>query len=252
MDYPERDEVVIVTITKVLDYGVFVELLEYDNTKGFVHISNVSTTWVKNIRNFVKMGQMRAAKVLNIDQQKGQVDLSFGAVSSGREKQKINDYRQFKRSEKLIEALAKQNDKKFDDVWDKVAEPLIEEFGTLHDGFKKVALGNDVTKIIPKEWIKPLKELVEKNITISEKVLRGTAKASSFSSNGLADVKEVLGEMEKIKGCELIYTGAGSFSVTCSALTFKEAEKILDQAVENAEAKAKKVNAKFSFKKIED
>jgi translation initiation factor 2 subunit 1 len=252
MDYPERDEIVIVTVTKVLDYGVFVELLEYNQAKGFVHISNVSRTWVKNIRNFVKLGQIRAAKVLNIDMQKSQVDLSFGAVSAQREKQKINDYRQFKRSEKLIEALAKQNNKKFDDVWEAVAEPLIEEFGTLHDGFKKIALGSEIDKIIASEWIKPLKELVEKNISISEKILRGVAKVSSFSSTGLEDVKEIVKEMEKVKGCEIIYNGAGSYSVSCTALTFKSAEKILNSVVEGAEKIAKKKGAVFSFKKIED
>jgi translation initiation factor 2 subunit 1 len=252
MDYPERDEVVIVTITKVLDYGVFAELLEYNNSKGFVHISNVSTTWVKNIRNFVKIGQIRAAKVLNIDQQKGQVDLSLAAVSSPREKQKINDYRQFKRSEKLIEALAKQNNKEFDLVWEKVADPLIEEFGTLHDAFKKIALGNSIDKVVSKEWVKPLKELVEKNISISEKILRGTIKLSSVSSTGLNDVKEVMKGMEKIKGCEVAYVGSGSYSVSVTALTFKEAEKILNTAIEAAEKTAKKKGVSFSFKKIEE
>ena len=249
MDLPERDEVVIVKITKVLDYGVFVEIIEYDNTRGFVHISNVASTWIKNIRNFVKNGQIRAAKVLNIDRDKGQVDLSFASVSSGREKQKINDYRQFKRSEKLIEALAKQNKKKFDDVWEKVAEPLTEEFGTLHEAFKKIAMGKNIKGIVPKEWEKPVKELVEKNITISEKFLKGTAKVSSRSPKGVKDVKEVLGEMESIKGCEVIYAGAGSYSVSCGATTFKEAEKILNESIQNAEKKAKKLNTKFEFKR---
>jgi translation initiation factor 2 subunit 1 len=252
MEYPDRNEIVIVEITKVLDYGVFAELLEYNNAKGFVHISNVSNTWVKNIRNFVKLGQIRAAKVLNIDVQKNQVDLSFGSVSSQREKQKINDYRQFKRSEKLIEALAKQNKKDVDEVWEKVAEPLIEEFDSLHDAFKKIAMGADIEKIIPKIWIIPLKELVDKNIKISEKVLKGNVKVSSVSSNGLDEVKEVLKDLQKIKGCDIIYVGAGTYAVSFVASTFKLAEKALNDFVKRGEELSKKKGVNFSFKKTDE
>ena len=77
MDYPERDDLVVVRVSQILDYGVFVELLEFNNVRGFVHISNVSSSWVKNIRNFVKPNQVRVAKVLNVDVTKRQIDLSF-------------------------------------------------------------------------------------------------------------------------------------------------------------------------------
>ena len=70
MEYPDRNELVVVKVTQILDYGVFAELLEYGNAKGFIHISNVSSSWVKNIRNVVKSNQVRVAKVLNIDVEK--------------------------------------------------------------------------------------------------------------------------------------------------------------------------------------
>jgi len=81
MDYPARDDLVIVRITQILDYVVFFEPMENNNIRGFVNIGNVSTSWVKNVRNFVKMNQIRAARVLNIDQAKGQFDLSCAGVT---------------------------------------------------------------------------------------------------------------------------------------------------------------------------
>jgi len=71
-EFPEVGEIVIGKIVKVLDYGVFMDLIEYEGLQGFVHISNVSSSWIKNIRNFVKEGQIRAGKVTNIDQSKNQ------------------------------------------------------------------------------------------------------------------------------------------------------------------------------------
>ena len=88
IEYPKISDTVICKVTKVTDYGVFVELLEYDKLEGFVHVSQVSSTWVKNIHNHAKANQIRAAKVLHIDTYKNQIDLSFNRVTSAEEKEK--------------------------------------------------------------------------------------------------------------------------------------------------------------------
>jgi len=105
---PEPGEIIIGRIFKVLDYGVFMELLEYEGLQGFVHISNVSSSWIKNIRNFVKEGQIRAGKVINIDRSKRQVDISLTKVSANAQREKIEEYKQGKRSQKLVELLAQK------------------------------------------------------------------------------------------------------------------------------------------------
>src|SRR3989339_2184647 len=105
---PEPGEIIIGRIFKVLDYGVFMELLEYEGLQGFVHISNVSSSWIKNIRNFVKEGQIRAGKVINIDRSKRQVDISLTKVSQNSQREKIEEYRQGKRAQKLVELLAQK------------------------------------------------------------------------------------------------------------------------------------------------
>ncbi len=252
MDYPEKDELVVVKINQILNYGVFVELLEYNNMRGFVHISNVSSSWVKNIRNIVKMNQVRVAKVMNVDIQKRQIDLSFAGVSSQREKQKLTEFKQVNREEKLIELLAKQEKKKFNDVWKEVAEPLIEEFGSLYEAFEKISLGRDFSNLIPKNWVAPVNELVEKNIVVSVKSLSATIKATSLKESGLENIKKIFSEVEAVKGCNVIYQGAGSYKVTCSAQTFKEAEKTLEKINENAEKNSKKLGVSFSFKMDEE
>jgi len=58
VDFPNINDVVICKVTKIADFGVFAELLEYDNMEGFVHISQISSTWIKNIHNNVKQKQI--------------------------------------------------------------------------------------------------------------------------------------------------------------------------------------------------
>ncbi len=251
MNYPDKDEFVVVKVNQILDYGVFVELIEYGKTRGFVHISNVSSSWVKNIRNLVKINQVRVAKVLNTDLEKRQIDLSFAGISPQMEKQKMTEFKQVNREEKLVALLAKQENKTFDEVWDAIADPLIEEYGSLYKAFEKVALGEDISKLIGKEWVEPVKDLVEKNIVLSQKVIKGVVKAKSINNAGLAFIQKIFEEMHSTKGCSVIYGGAGTYQVNCIAPTFKEAEKILKESIEKGEKSAKKSNVEFSFKQEE-
>ena len=251
MDFPQRDDFAVVRIMQILDYGVFVELLEYKNVRGFVHISNVSSSWVKNIRNFVKMNQVRVAKVLNVDLDKNQIDLAFAGINPMRERQVLTQFKQINREEKLIEILSKQTKKSFDDVWASVVEPLVAEHGSLFEAFEKIALGYDPSPLLAKEWVAPVKDLVEKNIVVSKKEISGKLKLSSLVSNGLGAIKEVIADAEHSNGCVVSYAGGGSFNVSCAGLTFKEADKTLSSAIERAEKKAKKIGVNFEFKRNE-
>ena len=51
-------------VTGITKFGVFVDLGE--GKSGMVHISEVSTTYVKEITDFIKMGETVKVKILNI------------------------------------------------------------------------------------------------------------------------------------------------------------------------------------------
>ena len=61
-------------VTGITKFGAFVDL--GDNVTGMVHISEVAPTFVKEITEFVTMGQTVKVKVLNIGEE-GKVSLSI-------------------------------------------------------------------------------------------------------------------------------------------------------------------------------
>ncbi len=61
-------------VTGITNFGVFVDLGE--NQTGMVHISEVAQTYVSDIREFVKEGDIVKMKVLNIGDE-GKVSLSI-------------------------------------------------------------------------------------------------------------------------------------------------------------------------------
>jgi len=53
VEWPEAGELVVATVERIADYGAYVMLDEYGR-EGLLHISEISSTWVKNIRDFIR------------------------------------------------------------------------------------------------------------------------------------------------------------------------------------------------------
>ena len=65
-------------VTGIQPYGAFVSLDE--NTQGLVHISEVTHGYVKDINEFLKVGDEVNVKVLSIDENAGKIGLSICAT----------------------------------------------------------------------------------------------------------------------------------------------------------------------------
>lgn len=250
---PEAGEIVIGRVTKVLDYGVFLELLEYDGIQGFVHISNVSSSWIKNIRNFVKEGQMRAGKVTNIDRHRGQIDISLTKVSQSQQREKIEAYRQSKRAQKLLEMLAAQVKEKPGAAWKEVAEPLLENYESLYDAFQAILADESVLSLVPKKWVASLKEIVEKNYELPEKTVRGEVTVLVPGSSGVESLKKALvaGQKKGGKHVQIFYEGSGKYDVRATSTDYKKADKLLKFVSDEIISQATSFGGKASFEKVE-
>ncbi|HLC92651.1 MAG TPA: translation initiation factor IF-2 subunit alpha [archaeon] len=254
INFPEPGEIVIGRITKVLDYGVFIELLEYDGLQGFVHISNVSSSWIKNIRNFVKEGQIRAGKVINIDRYKKQVDISLTKVSQNSQREKIEEYRQGKRAQKLIELLAQKVGAKPEEAWAEVAEPLLEKYDSLFDAFQALLItGESTLPEMAKKWVAPLVELVGSNFEVPEKTVRGRLSINVPGAGGVESLKKALlaGEKKGGKHIEIFYEGSGKYAIKATSIDYKSADKLLGAVSDEIISVASSEGGKAEFEKIE-
>src|SRR5947209_10070348 len=83
--FPEVGDLVVATVKRVEDYGAYVKLDEFAGIEGLVHISEMATTWVRNIRDHAREGQKLVLKGLRVNPQRNQKDLSLRRVT-GREK----------------------------------------------------------------------------------------------------------------------------------------------------------------------
>ena len=72
--YKEND-VVNVVVTGIEKYGVFVKIDKEYN--GLIHISEISHNYVKNIFDFVNLGEEIKAKIISIDEDTKQMKMSI-------------------------------------------------------------------------------------------------------------------------------------------------------------------------------
>ncbi|MEM0346916.1 MAG: S1 RNA-binding domain-containing protein, partial [Thermoplasmatales archaeon] len=47
---PEVGDIVVCTVKEVRDFGVVCTLDEFNNKEGFIHISEITSGWIKYIR----------------------------------------------------------------------------------------------------------------------------------------------------------------------------------------------------------
>jgi translation initiation factor 2 subunit 1 len=251
-EIPDVGETVVCKVRQVLGYGAFVELVEFGDKKGFVHVSQVASRWVKNIRNYVKEGQVRAAKVLSIDRARGQIDLSFNKVSSQAQRARIEEWKQLKRSKKLLDVLAKSEGKAFELAWESVAVPLLENYDSLGEAFQNIALlGAEGAEGVGKEWLKPLVELVQKSVPVPQKTLSGFLFARSLAPDGVDIIRGMLAGIEKSGGgnVKIFYSGGGKYDMRATAPDFKSAEKLLENSAEAAIKAMKASGGEARFEK---
>ena len=229
VEYPKVNSLVVCEVTKITNYGVFAELLEYDNLEGFIHISQVSSSWIKNIHNHAKINQIRAAKVLKIDTYKNHIDLSFNRISNADEKRKISEYRLFKRAQSLLTVIAKELGVSFDDAWDHIAEPLILKERNLYTGFVNFLKYGSESYDIDKKYLSKLKEVLEKNITIKDKTITYFIEVSCAKADAANIISDAFKKsLKNVTKCDVIYAGPGKYKMTVTAIDYKTAAKKLD------------------------
>ena len=88
MSLVEQGDFLIARVAEVKNYGAVLNLIEYEGEQGFVHISEVTSGWIKYIRDFIREGQMVVCKVLKskAEAKRGMIDLSIRQVSGHKKK----------------------------------------------------------------------------------------------------------------------------------------------------------------------
>ena len=233
---PEEGELVLCTVTSVQFHSVFVDLDEYGKG-GLIHISEVAPGRIRNIRDFVKEGKKIVCKVLNINKEKGYIDLSLRRVNESEKRKKVDDIKKEQNAEKIVEIAASKIGLKTEELYKVISEKILKKHSTLHEFFEEVVKNEPELEIlgVEKKWHKILDEVIKQRIKPTEVEIKGKLKITTYAPNGIEIIKESLKKAEEAaKGRVVIsYLGSGLYRFMVSAPDYKEAEKLMRNATEN-------------------
>ena len=254
-EWPESGDLVIATIESVMDYGAYANLDEYSR-RGFLHISEISSARIRNVRDFVRENQKMVLKVLRIDIEKGHIDLSLRRVTKRERIEKIKSWKKDRKGDALLHAVAEKMGLPIHEVYQKAGVILEEKYG-LYDGFEKVVKeGIDVlTKLeIPEDLAKVIAQVAEERIKIKTVQVRGVIEVRCMKPNGVRCIQEAFSGAKKAQEAkdakiEFAVIAAPKYSVEVSADNWKRAEEVLDKVSEEVVANITKAGGHGSFKR---
>jgi translation initiation factor 2 subunit 1 len=245
-DFPEIDEILVAIVKKILPYGAFCSLPEY-KTEAFLHISQVSNGWVKNIHEFISEGQTIVVKVSHIDPDKNQIDISLKSVTEDEKRKKTDSIKRATRGQKLLEFAIKNSKSKetFEEVKNKIEkefEDVLSMFEECHED-EKIIAELEIPKKLKDEIIKVSKTSIKK----SEFIIEGTALLSCYSADGVEKIKEIL-SLEN-PNLNIHYLGAPRYKMSFKCKDYKQGEKELSKLISKIEKKAEESACSFEFKR---
>ena len=85
----EKDEIITGYVTGIEPYGIFVSLDDYYD--GLIHISEISSDFVRNVSDYAKMGETIKVKVLDVNEKKHHIKLTIKDIDYRDEKNKKID-----------------------------------------------------------------------------------------------------------------------------------------------------------------
>jgi len=241
--WPESGELVVGDIDEIEDFGVFVDLKEYEDKRGLVHVSEVASGWIKNVRDHVNEGQTVVAKVLDVDEESQQIDLSLKDVNEHQRSDKIQEWKNEQKADNWLElAFGEELD---DETYTSIANALLAEFGSLYDGFEQAAIhGHEALEDadLDDDETDAIVETARENVSVPYVNVTGYVDLESPDSDGADDVKEALkaaegnGAVPEEVDLEVTYVGSPEYRIKVRAPNYKTAERELEASADRAVA----------------
>jgi translation initiation factor 2 subunit 1 len=253
-EWPEPGELVIATIETVTDYGAYAKLDEFDK-RGLLHVSEISSSWIRNIRDFVREGQKMVLKVLRVDLEKGHIDLSLRRVTKRERIEKVLSWKKERKAEALLRGVAEKLGLTNEELYEKAGKLIEEKYG-LYEGFEKTAIegAEALTEIgVPENLASAFVVVAQERIRPKLVKVKGVLEIRCMKPNGVKIIKEAFekAKSEKTKDATITFyvIAAPKYSIEAAAENYKRAEDVLQKAANSVVSNITKAGGQGTFRR---
>jgi len=249
---PEAGEIVVCTVREITSHGIYVNLDQYGGMNGFLHVSEISTGWVRNIERVAKPQQKLVLKVIRANRQRQEIDLSLRQVTNEERRAKVIEWKRGERALAIMNAVKKKLGLD-DGTLAAYSGKLEEGFGTLYEALETAAKKGEkgLSSLgLPPGVSKVVAESAGEKIVPPRYEIGALVEVSSRSAEGIEEVKKTLLAAVGSSSADvrITYAGAPKYRVRITADDYKQAEKALDSVIQKIKDGVGK-HQEFSFKR---
>ncbi len=251
---PETGDLVIGTVKSIFDHGVYVDLDEYEDLQAYCHVSEVSSTWVRNIRNVMRLGKKVVGRVMRVKEH--QIDISVKRVSDGLKRKKVEETKKYKTAITLLEMGAKKKKISFETARAEVEDLCTDYYGSLHHAFEESLFGGESVFSeagVSEEWATILTDIAKKNLTIPKVEISRDLEIICWEGNGVNMIRDALKKASKSReeieageeelDMNVYVRGAPMYRFAISARDYELAEELMAKVISTIEDSLSEYNA---------
>lgn len=255
-EWPEVGEVTVGTVKSVYDYGAYIALDEYNGKIGFLHVSEVSTTWVRSIRDYVEEGRKIVVKVIRVDPEKAHIDLSLRRVSESEKREALKIWKRKRSGSILLARACREAGLNYEEFITRYGDIVREEFEDFYGLFEAVVEKGveALNKLnLPENLIKAIERIAKEKVSIKKVEVSGICEVYFYDSDGVERLKKVFDyafRLKKPEGVEDIraYTiGAPRYRIEIIGRDYSLTAKFLKRIVERLQSATEKFGGSFKY-----
>lgn len=257
--FPRPYELVVGTVRRVEDHGAFVTLDEYGGLEAYVPLNEVSHSWFKSIREVLKVEQKRVFKVIRVDPQRRLVDVSLKRVTDGERRGKMQEWKRFQRSMKLLEMAAEKVKRSTNEALEEGAK-LEEAYGDVLAGFEaavKEGRGALERAGVKEPWLSAFYELAKSYIKVPKTKISVVFSITCTQGDGAERLRRILAAWNEVRKtfpdvlAKFYVVGSPRYRMDIEAYDPKRAESFIDEVSKLILSKANEAGCQASYDRLE-
>lgn len=244
-DRPEVGELVVIEVDELHEHSAGVRIEGYD-THGLIHISEVSRSWVRDIRKKLDEGEKNVAQVLEVED--GSINLSLKRVNDKQKRETMQKWNKEQKADKFLQRVADQTGYSMDDLYEAVAFPFQKEYGTTFAGFEQAAMEEvDYNEIgIDDDLMDAVEAVAKNNISLKNVEMEGELEIRVPGTDGISTLRNAL---DVDTDAEVKYVSAPTYSIKVWGRNAEDAKNKMDAATKTIEHQIEDNGGEFTFHK---
>lgn len=233
-------ELVVAEINEVHSNSIDAKLVEFDNKRAFLNVANIPGLWIRDVKKFMKKGDLIVAKVIRVGEQ---AELSMKKVSKSQSEKRLERFRKETKSVRMFRAVSKEF--KIDDgEVDSAINQLKEKYGGVYESLRAMresdedlGLKDDFSSVIGR-------------FGLGEKTyeFKGELELHSNEGDGVERIQDALRSLGS--EIEATYIGNSRFLLKYLTKDPKKGEKTLENKAQKAIEKIKSLGGTGEYKKV--